>query len=299
MKKSVAIIGMGKMGEALAKRLLDQQFELAIWNRSKKDFSEFTSRGAQILDDPSSAWSTSDVAISFLASDDAVKQVYLGENGLLTGSCAGHLAIDMSTISPEASSEVAKKATAAGVDFLRSPVSGNPGVLASGNLALIVSGPKDAFDKNLELLETVGPKVYYVGQNEESRIVKLTINATLAATTAIMAETIMLCEANGIDRKTYLDVLANSSVGSPFIKYKSEPLQKHDYSATFTTEMLGKDLRLALKLAKDSGSAALVTEKIYEIIDQTCKYGLGELDFTAILPYLQNLSGMDTDVQPS
>lgn len=298
MKKSIAIIGMGKMGEALASHLLDQKFEIAIWNRSEKDLSEFTRRGALVLDQPNSAWTTSDVAVSFLSSDDAVKQVYLKEDGLLTGSCSGHLVIDMSTISVEASSEVAQKAIEKGVDFLRSPVSGNPGVLSSGNLALIVSGAKEIFDENLELLKAIGPKVHYVGQAEESRIVKLTINATLAATTAIMAETVMLCEANGIDRKTYLDVLGNSSVGSPFIKYKSEPLQKHDYSPTFTTEMLGKDLRLALKLAKDTRSAVPLTETVYRLVDQTCNYGLGELDFTAILPYLQNLSGKNADVRP-
>lgn len=285
------------MGQALARRLLDQGYQIAIWNRSRKDFSEFTSRGADILDHPGSAWSGSSVAISFLANDDAVKEVYLGDNGLVSDQASGRLGIEMSTISPDASAEVGTQAKHKGLQYLRSPVSGNPGVLAAGNLALIVSGPRRAFDDNLAILKAVGPNVHYVGENEQSRIIKLMVNATLAATTAIIAETVLLCESNGIDRKTYLDVLANSSMGSPFVKYKSQPLNNRDYSATFTTAMLDKDIRLALSLADKSGIPVQLTRKVHEMLEETCNIGFADLDFMAILPYLQNLAGKEMDAK--
>lgn len=298
MTQHIAILGMGKMGEALARRFLDQKKSISIWNRSEKDFSELVSRGATILEIPGDAWKKSDVAISFLANDEAVKDVYLKENGLLTQKAKGRLAIDMSTISPEASEEVANKAKELDIDYLSSPVSGNPSVLSSGNLALIVSGPHAAFKNNLSLLESVGSNVTYVGPSQESRVIKLTVNATLAATAAVVSETILLCESLGIDRTTYLNVLANSSLGSPFVKYKAPSIQDRDYDATFTTAMLAKDMRMLLKLANDSNTPIPVTKNVRELIDNTCNYGLGDFDFMAILPYLQNLANRQTDLKP-
>ncbi len=299
MTQNIAILGMGKMGQALAERLLDQKKSISIWNRSKKDFSKFTSRGATVFDNPASAWTKSDVAITFLANDDAVHEVYLAENGLLNPKGQGRLAIEMSTISPQASASVAEKAKELDIDYLSSPVSGNPGVLAAGNLALIVSGPKSAYKDNLSLLESIGSTVIYVGENEESRILKLTVNATLAATAAIVSETILLCESNGIDRATYLNVLSNSSMGSPFVKYKAPALEKKDYSATFTTAMIGKDMKMYLGLAKESKTPAPITEAVQQLIKDTCEYGLADLDFMAILPYLQSLADKKADVEPN
>lgn len=286
------------MGEALARRFLDQKKSIFIWNRSEKDFSELVSLGASILVHPGDAWEKSDVAISFLANDEAVKNVYLGDGGLFNPRARGRLAIDMSTISPEASEEIAIKAKELDIDYLSSPVSGNPSVLTSGNLALIVSGPHNAFKNNLSLLESVGSNVIYVGPGQESRIIKLTINATLAATAAILSETILLCESLGIDRATYLNVLSNSALGSPFVKYKAPSLQDRDYGATFTTAMLSKDMRMLLKLAEDANAPAPLTKSVHDLIDKTCNYGLGEFDFMAILPYLQNLAKRPTDLQP-
>lgn len=298
MTQHIAILGMGKMGEALAQRFLDQKKSISIWNRSKKDFSELTSRGASILETPADAWNNSDVAISFLANDEAVKAVYLGQNGLLNEKAKGRLTIEMSTISPAASDEIAHKANDLDVDYLSSPVSGNPSVLSSGNLALIVSGPHGAYKNNLSLLESIGANVTYVGSGQQSRVIKLTVNATLAATAAVVSETILLCESLGIDRATYLNVLANSSLGSPFVKYKAPTLQDRDYDATFTTAMLGKDMKMLIELANYSKSPVPVTNIVNQLIADTCQYGLGESDFMAILPYLQNLANKPSDLKP-
>ncbi|TAN24788.1 MAG: NAD(P)-dependent oxidoreductase [Actinomycetota bacterium] len=292
----VAVLGMGKMGNALAQRLLQSGNEVSIWNRTKRPFTELTDKGAQILDSPSQAWEQADFVVTFVSDDNALNSVYLGDAGVLAGKSTDGIAIDMSTVSPKASAQIAKQAHEAGIAFLRSPVSGNPQALKAGSLTLLVSGPKNAFNKAEELLNASGSKVLYLGQAEESRIVKLAINSVLAATSEMVAEMIVLCESNGIDRSTILDAMSNSSIGSPFIAAKTPGLVNRDYEATFTSAMLNKDMKLMLELAGSEGLSLPVTTVAADLISQTCDAGFAELDFAALLPRLQIELGKEADV---
>ncbi len=298
MTKTVAVVGLGKMGWALAERLLDQGIEPVVWNRTHKDLAPLTSKGARVVASPNEVWSSTDVAITFVSNDDALREVCNGNAGLGAPGASGRTVIDMSTVSPHASAEVGARLQAAGIGFLRSPVSGNPGVLAAGNLTLMVSGSNNSYSACDELLHQIGANVFYLGEGETSRVVKLAINALLAATTAAVAETIVLCEAAGLDRSRYLEVLSESSVGSPFVKYKRPPLEARDYNATFTTDMLSKDLGLAEQLAKEYSIPMPTTNAVHALIKSTSDYGLGGLDFMAMLPYLQHEAHRTPDVEP-
>ena len=181
----VAVLGMGKMGQALAGRLLDQGWSVVIWNRSPKDVSALEARGALRLDALATVWEHAGIVITFLANDDALANVCLDHDGVLSSGSPRGILIDMSTVSPRISTEVAARAAAVGVDYLRSPVSGNPAVLSSGNITLLVSGPRDTFERVEELMNSIGPTVLYVGDAEQSRTLKLAINSGLAATAQI------------------------------------------------------------------------------------------------------------------
>jgi len=292
----VAVAGLGKMGSALARRLLAQGLELTVWNRSAGAAEALAAEGALVAPDLAALWSQATVVITFLADDAATEQVVLGPAGLIAAAPPGGLIVDMSTISPAASSRVAAAAEARGIGYVRSPVSGNPGVLAAGQLTLIVSGPPKDVEAALPLLELVGPKVFLVGSGEEARVVKLAVNAVLGATAQAMAESVALSEACGVERSVFLDVLGSSAAGSPFVRYKRDALVARRYDATFTTAMLVKDLELALGVAAGACLQLPATSLLAELGRAACAEGLADLDFMALLPHLQALAGRPTDV---
>lgn len=294
----IAVLGMGKMGQALAGRLLDEGWTLRLWNRSLRDLTHFESRGAVLHDELGTLWEHAQVVITFLENDGALSNVCLGEGGLLRSGSEGRVLIDMSTVSPSISREVAARASETGIDYLRSPVSGNPQVLAAGAITLLVSGPRTTFDQMEELLRSIGPTVLYLGEGEQARTLKLAINSALGVTTQIMAELIVLGENNGIDRETLLDALGQSVVGSPFLRYKTAGLVNHDYSATFTTDLLVKDLDLALDLAHASHLSLPVIELVSVLAKSASANGFGDIDFAALLPSLQVAVGQTPDVAP-
>jgi 3-hydroxyisobutyrate dehydrogenase-like beta-hydroxyacid dehydrogenase len=290
---------MGKMGQALAGRLLDQGWPVLIWNRSPRDFSALETRGAVRLNSLENVWDHAPVVITFLSNDEALASVSFEDGGILRSGASDRVLIDMSTVSPRISSEIAATAEAVGVDYLRSPVSGNPAVLSAGNITLIVSGPRATFDRVEGLLNAIGPTVLYVGDAEHSRTLKLAINAGLAVTAQMMAELIVFGENNGIDRSILLHAMGESVMGSPFVRYKTPGLVARDYSATFTTNLLIKDLELALDVARDADLSLPVIELVNSLTHLASTTGYGEIDFASLLPSLQLTLGHTPDIEPS
>jgi 3-hydroxyisobutyrate dehydrogenase-like beta-hydroxyacid dehydrogenase len=294
----IAVLGMGKMGQALVGRLLDQGWSIRMWNRSPKDLSDFEARGATRLDSLVDLWDHAGVVITFLANDEALANVTMEDGGILHSGASDRVLIDMSTVSPKISAEIAALAEAMGIDYLRSPVSGNPAVLSAGNVTLLVSGPRATFDRVEELLNSIGPTVLYVGDAEHSRTLKLAINSGLAVTAQIMAELIVFGENNGIDRSILLHALGESVMGSPFVRYKTPGLVDHDYSATFTTNLLIKDLELALDVAHATELSLPVIELVNSLTHLAATNGYGEIDFASLLPSLQLTLGQTPDIEP-
>lgn len=284
------------MGATLARRLLSEGLAVTVWNRNPAAAGPLVNDGAQAVTELPEIWRSAGTALTFLANDEAVLQVYLSANGLVDSAPDGALLIEMSTISPAASSRVASAAASRGLRYLRCPVSGNPGVLAAGNITLIVSGDEAAVDAARPLFAHISATLYYVGGQEEARVMKLAVNSLLAATAEMLAEVITLCEASGIDRSTLLDVVSGSAIGSPFVKYKTQALVERQYDATFTTSMLVKDLQLVQNVASTESVPTPVTDLVTELAIASCEAGLGDLDFLALLPHLQARAGRSTDV---
>ena len=246
--------------------------------------------------DLGTVWRDASAVLTFLADDQAIQEVCLGPDGLLSTAPEGALLVEMSTISLGTSRLLAAEARRRRVDYLRSPVSGNPEVLLSGNLTLIVSGDSTALARAWVILELVGPNILYVGGDEQARVVKLAVNAMLAATAEMLAEVITLCEACDVDRSTVLDVISRSVVGSPFVRYKIPALVDRQYQATFTMAMLLKDLNLIGSVAQPVGVRLPVTELIAALTAAACGEGLSDLDFIALLPYVQRMADRQPDV---
>jgi 3-hydroxyisobutyrate dehydrogenase-like beta-hydroxyacid dehydrogenase len=279
------------MGRALAQRLLDQGHDVAVWNRSPGPAQELAAAGATALADLPAAWDDGRTVITFLADDAAVEAVC---GDLIAAAPEGAMLIEMSTIAPPTSARVAQAAEGRRVRYLRAPVSGNPSVITAGNLGIMVSGDRDAYDAAHELLLAIGPKVYYVGDREQARVMKLVLNSIIAGTTQLLAEALTLGEVNGLDRGDMLDVIGGSAVASPFIGYKTTALVERDYTTTFSVALLAKDVGLALQTAGDVPLPVL--EEVRRLTDETVADGLGDHDLLALLVHLQRLAGLPTDI---
>jgi 3-hydroxyisobutyrate dehydrogenase-like beta-hydroxyacid dehydrogenase len=287
-----AVIGLGKMGEPIARRLLDAGHSLAVWNRTASRADGLVAAGAHVLASPADAWSHADVCVTMVLDDEALRDVTVRDRGLLAAGGPDHrVLVDMSTVSIAASREVAEGAARAGVGYLRAPVSGNPSVVEAGNLGIMVSGDEEVFRRVEPLLRDIGPNVFFVGGAEEARALKLALNLMIGGTAQLIAEALVLGEANGLDRARMLEVMGTSAVGSPFVKYKTAALIADDYSPTFTSAAMYKDLALALEAGHDSGVPLPITAAVQQLVQACLSTGMAGADLMSLLPRLQRESG--------
>jgi 3-hydroxyisobutyrate dehydrogenase len=287
MDAAVAVLGLGNMGEPIAERLLDAGFRLSVWNRSAGKAVPLVERGATELGSPADALREADVCLTVLADDAALESVVLGNDGLLAGARAGTTLVDMSTVSVAVSERVAKRTADTGVGYLRAPVSGNPTVVRSGNLTIMVSGPEDLAQRLDSLLRAIGPTVLYVGEEEQARVVKLVLQILIGGTAELIGEALVLGEAAGVERAKLLKAIGASAVGSPFVAYKTEPLLQNDYSATFTTNLMLKDVGLVLDLAAERQVELPFAEHLRTLLESAVEHGYGDQDFIALFRRLQ------------
>jgi 3-hydroxyisobutyrate dehydrogenase-like beta-hydroxyacid dehydrogenase len=276
------------MGIPIAERLLAAGYPLSVFNRTPEKADPLVELGAHRADGLSELLAEADVCITMVSDDAALEAVTSGPGGVLSAARAGTVLVDMSTVSVAASVRVADAAREADVAYLRAPVSGNPVVVRAGNLTVIVSGPQATFDATVEILTAIGPNVYYVGDGEAARVVKLALQVMVGGTAELLSEALVVGDAGGVDRAKLLDVMGASAIGSPFVKYKSEPLLRDDYTATFTTAMMKKDVELILDLASATGASLPLTSDLDTLLESAIEGGYGELDLMALHLQLQD-----------
>ncbi len=287
----VAVVGLGKMGEPIARRLLAAGHRLTVYNRSAGRDASLVEGGARSVSAPAEVW-PAEMAITMVADDAALRDVTLGKQGLLLLAPPGAVLADMSTVSVGVSCEVAAAAEAAGVAYLRAPVTGNPSVVEAGNLGIIVSGDEATFARVEPLLRDIGSNVFHVGEEEQARVLKLALNLMIAGTAQLMAEAVVLAQAHGLDPRRTLEVMGASAVGSPFVKYKSAALVAGDYTPTFSSNAMYKDLALALGAGHDGGVPLPVTSLLQQLVQGCISSGWAEADLMTLVPRLRRESGL-------
>jgi 3-hydroxyisobutyrate dehydrogenase-like beta-hydroxyacid dehydrogenase len=273
------------MGTAFAERVLEAGYPLVVHNRTPAKADALVAGGATAASSPAEVAEAADVVLTSLADDEAFEQV---AEQVLAAASAGTVLVDLSTVSPTASARVAALAEEASVDFLRSPVSGNPTVVRAGNLTLIVSGPREALERVEEVLLAIGPSIHFVGDGEQARVVKLAINLMIAGLAELMSEALVVGEAAGVSREALLEVMGSSAAGAPFVNYKTEPLLRDDFSATFTTALMEKDIDLVLDVAARADVDLPLGRHLKQLLRAAVEAGYADDDFMAL--YL-NLRG--------
>ena len=285
----MGLIGLGNMGTAIAERLLEAGYPLRVNNRTPEKAEALAARGAEVATTPEELVEQVDVVLTSLANDAAFEDV---TGRVIAAARPGTVLVDMSTVSPDASARVASLAEISSVRYVRAPVSGNPSVVRAGNLSFIVSGADDDIDRVQPVIRAIGPTVHRVGDGEQARIVKLAINLMIAGLAQLMSEALVLGEAADVPRAALLEVMGSSAVGAPFVKYKTEPLVRDDFSATFTTALMEKDIDLALAAADEAGVELPLTREMKSHLHAAIEAGYADDDFIVLFQHLRNASGL-------
>ncbi len=291
----MGLIGLGNMGTAIAERVLDAGYQLVVHNRTPEKADALGARGAVVANTPADLVEQVHVVLTSLADDEAFEAVAAT---VVAAARPGTVLVDMSTVSPAASARVASLAGAASVPYLRAPVSGNPTVVRAGNLSFIVSGARETFEHVEPVIRAIGPTVHHVGDGEQARIVKLAINLMVAGLAQLMSEALVLGEAAGVSRAALLEVMGSSAAGAPFVRYKTEPLLRDDFSATFTTALMEKDIDLVLDAAEEAGVELPVAREMKALLRAAIDAGYADDDFIALFLHLRSASDSHAPAAP-
>lgn len=290
----VGWIGIGRMGYALATRLLDGGTDLWVYNRTRSKAEPLADLGAKVVDSPADL-ADRDIVFTMVAGPKDVLEVTVGPNGVLSGETRPSMIVDATTIDPVTSAMLSEQAGELGTAVLAAPVSGNPKVVKSGTLTVVASGPRSAFDTAEPYLNLFGRKVTYVGEGDQARLVKICHNMMLGVVSQNLAEITVLAEAGGVSRADFLEFLNDSVMGSVFTRYKSPAIVNLDYTPTFTWHLLRKDLELGLEAGRAMDVPLPTTALTHQIVQEGIGLGYGDEDFMALLTKTARASGRELE----
>jgi 3-hydroxyisobutyrate dehydrogenase-like beta-hydroxyacid dehydrogenase len=286
-------VGTGRMGQALAARLLAAGHDVAVYNRTRSKAEPLADAGATVVDSPAGL-ADREVVFTMVAGPEDFKEVVLGPQGILaTDGAVPSVIVDMTTVSPEASAAVRAEAAQRGAALLAAPVSGNPKVVRAGRVTLVVSGPREAYDDVEPLLTTLGAGVTYVGDGERARLAKICHNLMLGVVAQCMAEVVVLAEKGGMSRQDFLEFLNGSVMGSMFTRYKTPAYVNLDFTPTFTPLLLRKDFDLGMQAARELDVPMPVAAAAQQTVQALIGSGQTDEDFAALLELQARLSGLE------
>jgi 3-hydroxyisobutyrate dehydrogenase-like beta-hydroxyacid dehydrogenase len=288
----LGFIGLGVMGSQMVNRLLDKGHTVTGYNRTRSKAQWLVDRGMKWGETPRAVTSAADFTFSMVTNAEALKSLAEGPDGYLAGLTPGKVIIDMSTVSPTTSRAFAAKVREKGADMVDSPVSGSVITLQEGKLSVMVGGRRETFDRVLPLLLDVGPKVSYVGDNGLALAMKIAINLSLAVQMLAFAEGVLLAEKSGISREVAVDVLVNSAIASPMVKYRGPFVLKLPEEAWFNVNMMQKDMLLAMEMGRALDVPLPTTAISNEFLTAARGMGLVEQDFAVMFDVLAHMSGV-------
>jgi len=288
----LGFVGLGVMGSRTVKRLLDAGHEVTGHNRTKSKAQWLLDAGMKWADSPRAVVNASDVSLSMVTNTSALQSVADGPDGLLAGLKAGKIHVDMSTVSPAYSRELAQQVEAQGAAMLDAPVSGSVVTLEEGKLSLMVGGDPAVFEKVKPILLDIGPKVTHVGKNGLAVTMKIATNLSLAVQMIAFCEGVLIAEKSGIKREVAVEVLANSVIASPMVKYRGPFVLQMPDEAWFNVNMMQKDMNLALELGRQLDIPLPTTSITNEFLTAARGMGFEEQDFAVMFDVLAKMSGV-------
>ena len=289
---NLGFVGLGVMGSQMVNRLLDRGHNVTGYNRTRSKAEWLIAKGMRWADSPRAVAQAADVTLMMVTNAAAVAAVTDGPDGVLAGLTAGKTLVDMSTVSPAASRALALRVREKGADMIDAPVSGSVITLQQGKLSVMVGGRRETFDRMKPLLEEIGPKVTYVGENGLALSMKIATNLSLAVQMLAFSEGVLLAEKSGIARETAVDVLTHSVIASPMIQYRGPFVLQMPEEAWFDVNMMQKDMLLALELGRQVDVPLPTTAATNEMLTAARGMGFAKQDFAVIFHSLARMSGV-------
>ena len=287
----LGFIGLGNMGRRIVKRLLDHGYKVSVYDLDRIKSQGLAAQGAVVANNIVELARGSDVVLSCLTNDEAVRSVYTGPSGVFAVTQCGTAVLEMSTISPETSREVNSVAAAGGIKMLDVAISGSTPAAEEGTLTLLAGGDQELFLAAEPLFQAVAKQYFLLGGSGAGTAMKLVVNTLLGVGMQAIAEAVVLGEKSGLDRKRLLEVLSHTALIAPAHLGKLAKIAIHDYTPQFPLRLMNKDFRLILKAAAHEHISMPVTEAAFRINSDELAH-TNEEDFSAVLRRMEESAGI-------
>ncbi len=273
----------------MARRFHDAGHQLVLWNRDRsKSEAVSADTGSEVMESPAAAAAEADIVVSSLADDAALRQVYLGERGVVEGIAPGSIAVDTSTVDPATAVEVGDAVDGTGAGFLDCPVSGSVSTVESGNLVVMAGGDAELVARVESLLSAIAKDVVHVGGRGAGAACKLAVNSLVHGLNVALSEALVLAEKAGVDRATAYEVFASGAGGAPFVHYKRQAYEHpEDAVVAFTLDLVAKDLELITTLGAKVGAPMDQANTGLDIVSRAIESGMGDMDLSAVAVFLR------------
>lgn len=281
-KKNIGWIGLGKMGILMAQNLINEGYQLNVYNRTKGKAGLWLDKGVKEVQSPAELLKESDVVILMVSDDSAIDEIFTSENGLLSATEKGKIIVNMSTVSPAISKEMAHFCKINGNSYIDAPVSGSVKQATEGTLVIMAGGDDQSFEDVKPIFNILGKLALKVGENGAGNAAKLAINTMLGLHAQGLAETILFANQQGIITKDLMELINSSALGNAFIKIKGDAILNDNYEAAFALKHIAKDL----KLAKNEGLNSPLANILHQSF-QVAEKQLAEEDIIAIIKTLK------------
>jgi 3-hydroxyisobutyrate dehydrogenase-like beta-hydroxyacid dehydrogenase len=290
---NVGFVGLGAMGQVIVPRLLAAGHTVTGWNRSRERAAPLIEQGMRWADTPGGVAAASAVTFSVVTDGAAVRQVALGDGGVLSGIRPGDVYVDMGTIGPDVTRSVAAEFATHDIAMLDAPLSGSPVTVQQGNASLMVAGDRATFERIEPVLRVIGPKVTYIGASGQASVMKLAVNALLMVEVIAFGEAMALAEKGGVDREVALDAFLKSVTAAPVLGYRGpfvlEGKMPKVPLADVTLQQ--KDMLLVLEMARKLGSPVPLAASANEMMNACRGLGLDRNDFVVAHQVYRRLGG--------
>ncbi|MDE3093105.1 MAG: NAD(P)-dependent oxidoreductase [Acidobacteriota bacterium] len=288
---TVGWLGTGRMGQAMARRLLQAGVEVMVWNRSVEKtqglLEEGASRAAEL-----SELARREVVFVMVARPSDLEEVLGVDSGLLSATERPRAVVACATVDPETSARVRSLLHRHGVEYLAAPISGNPHVVADAKSTFVVSGPRGAYEEFAPLLERIARTSVWVGEHEEAMTVKICHNLYLGLIAQSVAEVTVLAEKSGVERSRFLDFLNVTGLATPWVRNRTADLLALDWTPTFTTELLRKDFELGMDRARHVEAPMPLAAGLLQLLQVAIGRGYRDADFLSLFALQAESAGL-------
>ncbi|MDQ4106551.1 MAG: 2-hydroxy-3-oxopropionate reductase [Actinomycetota bacterium] len=290
MAEKVGFIGLGIMGGPMAENLIEEGYELGLYNRTREKAENLAGDGATVAESPKEVAEKSDIIITMLPDSPQVEEVLAGEDGVFEGVREGALVVDMSTISPVVTRQLAERAAERGASMLDAPVSGGDVGARQGTLSIMAGGGEEDFGRARPLFEVMGRTITHVGPIGAGQTAKACNQIIVALNIEALSEALVLGSKAGVDPAKILDALSGGLAGSAVMEAKREKMLGHDFDPGFRVELHHKDLGIALAAGREYGVPLPVTAILDQMLDSLQAKGRGDRDHSALLTLMEDLA---------